>query len=119
MTPEQFWQTTPREFAAFAQVKERADEVAAVRWAVMAAMFANANFRGPQHPQAFTHDDFLGRSHSTASLPSDRQLVNGVPVMSKEEMRFNLAAAGMLPEDQVPEWAKATVAASKANRNGK
>lgn len=112
LTPTAFWEMTPREFQAFAKVKEAHEELQAMRWAVACAMFANAHFRGDLHPQAFTPDDFLGRS---APQDEHRGLTAAQQaVFEREKNRLNLALTGALSDEMVPEWAKATVAASKA-----
>lgn len=112
LTAAAFWEMTPREFQVFAKVKEAHEELQAMRWAVTCAMFANANFRGGQHPQAFVPDDFLGRGaphEEHQGLTPAQQAV-----FEREKNRLNLALTGALSDDMVPDWAKATVAASKA-----
>ncbi len=93
------------------KVKERAQELESTRWAVTCAMFANANFRGREHPQAFTVNDFLGRAPVAArdALTPAQQAF-----LKKEELRMSLMLSRVLSDDQVPEWAKSTVAASRA-----
>jgi len=121
MTSGQFWRMTPREFQAFARVKELHDERDAMRWAVTSAMFANVNFRCPidcrqahvHRHEPFTADEFLGRS-SPREQPARGLTPAQQAVFERERMRLNLALTGALDDAQVPEWAKATVAASKA-----
>ena len=79
-------------------------------WAQTWAILYNAHFRGGSHPQAWTAAELLGE----AKPHGGRKTINGVPVMDKEEMRFNLAAGGMLPDAEIPQFFKDTVAASKA-----
>lgn len=110
LTVEQFWNSTARDLEAYIEVKRAHDRGQLMLWAQTWAILYNAHFRGPKHPEAWTAAELLGE----AKPEHVRKTVNGIPVMSKEEMRFNMAAGGMLPDSEVPEWAKATVAASKA-----
>jgi hypothetical protein len=109
MTAEWFWSATPREFQAFVRVKAGHDDNEAMRWAITCAMFANANFRGRQHPHAFTADEFLGRTIEAVEALTPEQKA----FLAREQMRINLALTGVLRDDSVPEWAKATVEASR------
>lgn len=110
LTAAQFWDSTPREIEAFIEVKRAHERNQLWLWAHTWAILYNAHFRGPQHPKAWTAAELMGETPKE----SPKKVINGNPIMSKEEMRFNLAAAGMLPDDEIPQWAKDTVAASRA-----
>ena len=103
---------TPREFQAFAAVKrahdKRLEDVEEHRtrlWAISLVDFRNIHFRGGGRSQ-WTVDEILNRKRPETPA--------GIPIADPEEFRIKMIMSGLMRDDQVPEWAKATVAASKA-----